>query len=302
MDAICFVVGLSARQLRGDKLRDLVFGSDSRSGPKTASVTLVYLPDEGEVEGYDEGEEMRFTRSITASGSCGYRLNGEEMSADEYATSLAAININVKARNFLVFQGDVESIARKNPKEMMKHFEVFSGSYELKYVRARLPASVASTLACEQRMTAAALLSYGTCCECVCDGCAGMSTTWRTRRCTRCGMRSTPKRAAGGRHWQNARLSRRRRMMYVALTRITASVCHVLNHLTPQLLPCMNTQACIRSSSRSTRVSHTIHTIPDSRHRRHFCARRVCTWLCALNLHVHGLIRVCVCVCCGGAG
>lgn len=44
---------------------------------------------------------------------------------------LEAIGINVKAKNFLVFQGAVESIAMKNPKERTALFEEISG-YVLK--------------------------------------------------------------------------------------------------------------------------------------------------------------------------
>lgn len=40
---------------------------------------------------------------------------------------LEKIHINVKAKNFLVFQGAVESVAMKNPKEMTALFEEISG-------------------------------------------------------------------------------------------------------------------------------------------------------------------------------
>jgi structural maintenance of chromosome 1 len=42
------------------------------------------------------------------------------------------MGIYVKAKNFLVFQGDVENIAAKNPKEMTELFETISGSAALK--------------------------------------------------------------------------------------------------------------------------------------------------------------------------
>jgi hypothetical protein len=55
MDAICFVFGVSAKHLRGEKLKDLIWhvvGGDSavkQPAPKTASVSVVYAPDEDEV-------------------------------------------------------------------------------------------------------------------------------------------------------------------------------------------------------------------------------------------------------------
>ena len=50
--------------------------------------------------------------------------------------ALERINIFTEARNFLVFQGDVESVASKSTKEMLQYFEVFSGSAEWKCVHA----------------------------------------------------------------------------------------------------------------------------------------------------------------------
>lgn len=40
---------------------------------------------------------------------------------------LESLGINVKGKNFLVFQGAVESIAMKNPKERTALFEEISG-------------------------------------------------------------------------------------------------------------------------------------------------------------------------------
>lgn len=45
---------------------------------------------------------------------------------------LEHLGINVKAKNFLVFQGAVESIAMKNPKERTALFEEISNSGALK--------------------------------------------------------------------------------------------------------------------------------------------------------------------------
>ena len=69
---------------------------------------------------------------MTASGSSVFRVGGHEVSADDYAKSLLEIRVDVKSRNFLVFQGDVSNLADKDPKDMLRHFEVFSGAAELK--------------------------------------------------------------------------------------------------------------------------------------------------------------------------
>lgn len=48
------------------------------------------------------------------------------VSNNEYLSELEKLRINVKGKNFLVFQGAVESVAMKNPKEMTALFEEIS--------------------------------------------------------------------------------------------------------------------------------------------------------------------------------
>ena len=141
MDAVCFVFGIAARHLRSDKLKDLVWhvvgkgeGKAGRASlaPKSASVTVVYVPDEGEVRGVAAGKELAFSRSVTSAGASVYRINGVEKTWEAYSAALEEINIVAKARNFLVFQGDVESLANKDEKALMQHLEVFCGSADLK--------------------------------------------------------------------------------------------------------------------------------------------------------------------------
>ena len=50
----------------------------------------------------------------------------------QYSVQLEELGINAKAKNFLVFQGAVENIAMKNPKERTALFEEISGSGALK--------------------------------------------------------------------------------------------------------------------------------------------------------------------------
>lgn len=59
-------------------------------------------------------------------------LVGKVVKWEKYDEVLKSIGVLVRARNFLVFQGDVESIAQKSPEELTHLFEVISGSDELK--------------------------------------------------------------------------------------------------------------------------------------------------------------------------
>lgn len=53
------------------------------------------------------------------------------VTAQTYTAALAKHNILVKAKNFLVFQGDVEHIASQNSKDLSRLVEQISGSLEL---------------------------------------------------------------------------------------------------------------------------------------------------------------------------
>ena len=142
MDAACFVFGVAARHLRSDKLKDLVWHVVGKADaavarappPKSASVALVYVPDEHEMRGVQAGTEVTFSRTITSAGASVYRIDGVEKTWDAYSAALEEINIVTKARNFLVFQGDVESLANKDEKALLQHLEVFCGSADLKWV------------------------------------------------------------------------------------------------------------------------------------------------------------------------
>ncbi|CBN77803.1 structural maintenance of chromosomes 1 protein [Ectocarpus siliculosus] len=134
MDAISFVLGVQSKHLRSTKLSDLVFRADGAvPSSRRAMVKVVYMVGEGEeVGGQEAGDEVHFSRVISAGGASSYRLNDKEVTWESYEKRLRSIGVLVKARNFLVFQGDVESIASKSPKELTQLFEQISGSDESK--------------------------------------------------------------------------------------------------------------------------------------------------------------------------
>jgi structural maintenance of chromosome 1 len=133
MDAISFVLGVQSRHLRSSHLKELIFRQDAHSAPaRRASVKLVYIVSEDEVEGKDKGTEIHFSRTISASGVSNYKLDSKDVTYEVYENLLQNIGVLVKARNFLVFQGDVESVASKSPLELTKLLEQISGSDQLK--------------------------------------------------------------------------------------------------------------------------------------------------------------------------
>ncbi|KAI9914960.1 hypothetical protein PsorP6_007000 [Peronosclerospora sorghi] len=149
MDAISFVLGVHSRQLRSNQLRDLIHrapSDDVTATGRSAFVTLVYelgadekAPTMSVVHASPtptptpSPREVKFTRLLSEKGVGSYRIDGQDVTSESYQQQLKQVGILVKARNFLVFQGDVESIASKSPTELTKLFEQISMSDELKH-------------------------------------------------------------------------------------------------------------------------------------------------------------------------
>ncbi|EDW81202.1 uncharacterized protein Dwil_GK11152 [Drosophila willistoni] len=124
MDAISFVMGEKTSSLRVKRLNDLIHGSSiGKPVSRSCYVTAKFI--------LNHEKHMDFQRAVI-SGSSEYRINGESVSSSTYLNKLEKIGINVKAKNFLVFQGAVENIAMKTPKERTALFEEISGSGLLK--------------------------------------------------------------------------------------------------------------------------------------------------------------------------
>ncbi|KAH3668887.1 hypothetical protein OGAPHI_002642 [Ogataea philodendri] len=135
MDAISFVLGIRSSHLRSTNLKDLIYrgrilndeaggDEDKENDPTTAYVMAIYEKSNGDI--------LKLKRSINETGASEYKINNKTVSATQYAEVLKKENILIKARNFLVFQGDVEKIASQSPDELTKLLETISGSIDYK--------------------------------------------------------------------------------------------------------------------------------------------------------------------------
>ncbi|KAJ4293078.1 Structural maintenance of chromosomes protein 1 [Kalmusia sp. IMI 367209] len=162
MDAISFVLGIKSASLRSRELRELVYrgriiqtsktavdeaggapngdadgetqedGDSQQGDPKTAWVEAVFEDDAENIH--------RWRRTITTAGQSEYRINGRVVTAKAYNEALEEHSILVKARAFLIPQGEVEEVAKKPPKEITYMIEQISGSLEKKADYERLKA------------------------------------------------------------------------------------------------------------------------------------------------------------------
>ncbi|CAE7241710.1 psm1 [Symbiodinium natans] len=132
MDAISFCLGIKTKHLRGERLKDLVYRREDETvdaNPRSAEVTMAFRSSKGVM--------MYFGRFVTSRGEGIYRYGGEKVpmspvSYEVYSQKLANENIFVRARSFLVFQGDVMQMARRQGAELTATLEALSGSELLK--------------------------------------------------------------------------------------------------------------------------------------------------------------------------
>ncbi|XP_036862683.2 structural maintenance of chromosomes protein 1B isoform X2 [Manis javanica] len=123
MDALSFAMGEKIANLRVKNIQELIHGAHiGKPVSSSASVKIVYVE--------ESGEEKTFERIVRA-GCSEYRFEDNPVSRSAYTAELEKIGIIVRARNCLVFQGTVESISMKKPKERTQFFEEISTSGEL---------------------------------------------------------------------------------------------------------------------------------------------------------------------------
>lgn len=139
MDAISFVIGVKTKSLRSDSLDQLIYDTSKREEEGVlkspakklgkASVTLVMRK-----KGTDE--ELFFTRTIESTDKTlksNYLFNKKKIKFNEYEEKLKELNLFVRAQNFLVFQGTIDSlVAGENTMEITNMIEEISGSIEYK--------------------------------------------------------------------------------------------------------------------------------------------------------------------------
>lgn len=92
--------------------------------PDSAYVIAIYEKDNREI--------LNLKRQINPNGTSSFIVNGVQVSVSQYLKLLKEEKILIKAKNFLVFQGDVEKVASQSPQDLTKMVESISGSINFK--------------------------------------------------------------------------------------------------------------------------------------------------------------------------
>ncbi|CAL9733505.1 structural maintenance of chromosomes protein 1 [Monosporozyma servazzii] len=130
MDAISFVLGVRSSQLRSNASIDLIYRGikDNNEDENDAYVKAYYQQNDAN----EPTNIIEFMRKILPNGETNYFVDSKQVTFNKYSELLANENILIKAKNFLVFQGDVEQIASQSPIQLTNMLETVSGSIQYK--------------------------------------------------------------------------------------------------------------------------------------------------------------------------
>ncbi|KAJ1638344.1 RecF/RecN/SMC N terminal domain-containing protein [Pavlovales sp. CCMP2436] len=124
IDAMLFVFGKRAKQMRQAKVADLIHCSEQFPELPFARV-VVHFVDIYDREGseYDvvPGSELEVSRVAYSDSSSKYFVNGRPSSFSEVVVLCKARGVDLDHNRFLILQGEVEQIAMMKPKAPSPH-------------------------------------------------------------------------------------------------------------------------------------------------------------------------------------
>lgn len=126
IDAMLFVFGRRAKQLRHAKLRELLHHSDAHPNVTSATVTVFFheITDTGDGDAdFDviAGSEFSVARRAFRNDTSKYYLNEREVKMTTVVDLLKSKGVDLDNNRFLILQGEVEQIAMMKPKATTPH-------------------------------------------------------------------------------------------------------------------------------------------------------------------------------------
>jgi len=126
IDAMLFVFGRRAKQLRHSKMSELLHHSDTYPDVRTGTVTVNFreIIDTGDADDDYEvvkNSEFSVARKAFKNNTSKYYLNEKETQMKHVITLLKSKGVDLDNNRFLILQGEVEQIAMMKPKAVNAH-------------------------------------------------------------------------------------------------------------------------------------------------------------------------------------
>ncbi|CAK9326874.1 unnamed protein product [Citrullus colocynthis] len=128
IDAMLFVFGKRAKQMRLNKVSDLIHNSTNHQNLESASVSVHFQEivdlDDGAYEAVP-GSDFVITRAAFRDNSSKYYINNRASNFTEVTKKLKGKGVDLDNNRFLILQGEVEQISLMKPKAQGPHDEGF---------------------------------------------------------------------------------------------------------------------------------------------------------------------------------
>ena len=138
IDALSFVFGLNAQQMRTRNLKELIYtphSSTSKNKAQNCSVEIIFkknLKNQSQKLNTQALDEINFRRTVNASGSSSFYFNDKKVTQEDYIQKLMDYSIPVNSMYFILGQGGVDSLFSSKRNKIEQIIEVLSGSYKYK--------------------------------------------------------------------------------------------------------------------------------------------------------------------------
>ncbi|KAL4010601.1 hypothetical protein IC575_030103 [Cucumis melo] len=128
IDAMLFVFGKRAKQMRLNKVSELIHNSTNHQNLESASVSVHFQEivdlDDGAYEAVP-GSDFVITRAAFRDNSSKYYINNRASNFTEVTKKLKGKGVDLDNNRFLILQGEVEQISLMKPKAQGPHDEGF---------------------------------------------------------------------------------------------------------------------------------------------------------------------------------
>ncbi|KAI3385175.1 hypothetical protein SNEBB_000645 [Seison nebaliae] len=109
MDAILFVFGFRASNMRMKKLNELIYRMSDHKSHDFGRVKIIFM-------NRNSNEHLSIERAISIDGKSKYLLNDVETSRNQIRQKLREHSIDIDEHRFLILQGEIERISQMRPK------------------------------------------------------------------------------------------------------------------------------------------------------------------------------------------
>ena len=139
IDALSFVFGLNAQQMRTRNLKELIYhpqkSNSSSNKAQNCSVEIIFKTideKENDKNKSQEENEISFKRTVNSNGSSSFYFNNKKITQEEYLDKYIKYSIPVNSMFFILGQGGVDSLLSSKRNKIEQIIEILSGSYKYK--------------------------------------------------------------------------------------------------------------------------------------------------------------------------